>query len=179
MRRSLSSLAFALLLMPCAATFAYAAPSSAELESFEAKLRDLERQLEIVERLYMDTPDAGEQGALRKRFSDAELQFLLQNYESASVLFYDLVGNETFARMPEFTESLYMLAEALYQQQGFQGARLYFREYLGVRGKRGRHFREALLRSIELSARFGDFSGIDRHIRQLQGPGGALPSEAV
>ena len=179
MRRSLTSLAFALLFVPCATTFAYAAPSSAELESFEAKRRDLERQLEIVERLYMDTPDAGEQGALRKRFSDAELQFLLQNYESASVLFYDLVGNETFARMPEFTESLYMLAEALYQQQGFQGARLYFREYLGARGRRGRHFREALLRSIELSARFSDFSGIDRHIRQLQGPGGALPPEVA
>lgn len=178
MRRSLASLAIALTLLTPAGPPALADPSGA-LATFETKRQGLERQLEIVERLYMDTHDAGEQGALRKRFSDAELQFLLQNYEAASVLFYDLVGNKSFARMSEFSEALYMLAEALYQQQGFHGARLYFREYLNGRGKRGRHFREALLRYIDLSARFGDFTGIDRYIRQLRGPGGTLPSEVA
>lgn len=178
MRRSLASLAIALSVLTRAALPALAAPT-ATLPEFESKRQALEQQLEIVERLYMDAPDAGEQGALRKRFSDAELQFLLQNYEAASVLFYDLVGNKSFARMPELTESLYMLAESLYQQQGFNGARLYFREYLNGRGRRGQHFREALLRYIDLSARFGDFSGIETYIRQLRGPGGKLPSEVA
>lgn len=181
MRRSLASLAIALALTAFDATARAAPPPSdlSDLSDFDARHRGLEQQLEIVERLYMDRPDAGEQGALRKRFSDAELQFLLQNYEAASVLFYDLVGNRAFARMPEHSEALYMLAESLYQQQGFHGARLYFRDYLNGRGRRGQHFREALLRYIDLSARVGDFSGIEAYIRQLRGPGGALPSEVA
>lgn len=152
-----------------------------QLSGFQDKCGALEDSLLIVERLYVDRIGGSERDALKKRFSDAELQFLLQNYEQAGVLLYDLMGNKDFLRIPESSEALYMLAESLYQQQSFHGARLYFREYLskGQRRAAGSHYSEALLRYIDLSARFSDFSGIDKFTSQLKREDGTLPPEVA
>ncbi|MBI5547355.1 MAG: tetratricopeptide repeat protein, partial [Deltaproteobacteria bacterium] len=112
--------------------------------------------------------------ALRKRYSDAEIQFLLNSFSSASVLFYDLVGSSTFRSQREYPDALYMLAESLYQQQNYLGARLYFREHMNQRGGR---YREALARYLEISGRLNEFSGIDQYIEQAKGPGGSLPPD--
>ena len=167
----------------CASSPALAEPgkSADSLAGFQDKCGSLEDSLLVVERLYVDRLDGNELDALKKRFSDAELQFLLQNYEQAGVLFYDLMGNKSFLQMQESAEALYMLAESLYQQQSFHGARLYFREYLSKGQKRssGSHYSDALLRYIDLSARFSDFTGIDRFTSQLRRRDGTLPPEVA
>ncbi|MDR0966558.1 MAG: tetratricopeptide repeat protein [Myxococcales bacterium] len=183
MRRSLVSLGLALVALFSASGASLAAQSQLRgpLASFESRGKSLEQQADIIERLYMDRSDALERDGLKRRFSDAELQFLLQHYEAASTLFYDLIGNKAFEQIPGNTEALYMLAESLYQLQGFHGARFYFREYLSLsrRGQRGNHFLEALLRHIDLSARFRDFAGIETYIQQLRRPDGTLPAEVA
>ncbi len=176
-----AALASALLCVPVSALAGAGNPGQSPLAGFQDKCASLEDSLLVVERLYVDRMDGNEADALKKRFSDAELQFLLQNYEQAGVLFYDLIGNKGFLRMPESSEALYMLAESLYQQQSFHGARLYFREYLAKgQGKAaGSHYSEALLRYIDLSARFSDFSGIEKFTGQLRRGDGTLPPEVA
>ena len=180
MRQPLAPLAFALLaalVQPGAARAqarVEAAAPTAEVERLKKELGQIEGRLQLVEGQYTYQNEPGEQEALRRRYSDAEIQFLLNNYQAASVLFYDLIGSATFRAMREYPGALYMLAEALYQQQNYLGARLYFREHMNQRGD---HYRDALGRYLEISGRINEFTGIDQYIEQAKGPGGALPSE--
>lgn len=167
-----------------AGTLAFAAAQDATpRERFDAlaqRGKALEQALVVVERIYVDNPDSGERKGLKKRFSDAETRFLVQDYEKSAALFYALVGNKAFAELDEeFGESLYMLAESLYQGQRFHGARTYFREYLN-RGKRNaQHYEDALLRYIGLAARFNDFAGVSEYTRQVRQGDGTLPPEVA
>ncbi|MGC4122101.1 MAG: tetratricopeptide repeat protein [Myxococcales bacterium] len=182
MRLSLASLVLALTALAPASQVRAAQPQapvdtaaeSAEVERVRKDLGQIEARLQVVEQQYTYKNEPGEQEALKRRYSDAEIQFLLNNYQAASVLFYDLVGSATFRGMREYANALYMLAEALYQQQNYLGARLYFREHMNQRGD---HYRDALGRYLEISGRINEFTGIDQYIEQAKGPGGALPAE--
>ncbi len=145
-----------------------------EVERIRKEVGGVEGRLQLVEKQYTYKNEPGEQEALKRRNSDAEIQFLLNNYQSASVLFYDLIGSATFRGMREYPDALFMLAESLYQQQNYLGARLYFREHMNQRGNR---YREALERYLEISGRINEFSGIDQYIEQAKGPGGSLPAD--
>ncbi|HEY3445505.1 MAG TPA: tetratricopeptide repeat protein [Myxococcales bacterium] len=183
MRLLLAPLALALTVLALAAGTALAAEpaakasipaETAEVERLKKELGQIEGRLQLVEQQYTYKNEPGEQEALKRRYSDAEIQFLLNNYQAASVLFYDLVGGATFRGMREYPGALYMLAESLYQQQNYLGARLYFREHMNQRGDR---YRDALGRYLEISGRINEFTGIDQYIEQAKGPSGALPAE--
>jgi tetratricopeptide (TPR) repeat protein len=147
---------------------------NAETERLKKELGQIDGRLLLVEKQYTYKNEPGEEEALKRRYSDAEIQFLLNNYTAASVLFYDLIGSTTFRSMREYPDALYMLAESLFQQQNYLGARLYFREHMNQRGS---HYRESLSRYLEISGRINEFSGIDQYIEQAKGPGGSLPAE--
>lgn len=149
----------------------------AEVQRLRKELGQLDARLQVVETQYAYRPEPPEEELLQRRFSDGEIQFLLTNYPQASVLFYDLVGNETFRRMREYPDALYMLAESLYQQQNFLGARLYFREHLNTGDPR--RYRDSLSRYLEISGRINEFSGIDGYIEQAKGADGALPADVA
>ncbi|HCF61832.1 MAG TPA: hypothetical protein DFS52_28030, partial [Myxococcales bacterium] len=148
------------------------AKESAELDRLGSQLVELAGRIKLVESQYVDRPDPSEADSLKRRYSDAEIQFLLTNYQAASVLLYDLIGSVAFRKMPEYAGALYMLAESLYQQDNFLGARLYFREHMN---RRGRHYRDALARYLEISGRINEFSGIDQYIDQAKQSDGSLP----
>lgn len=148
------------------------AKESAELDRLGKQLVELEGRIKLVESQYVERPDPSEAESLKRRYSDAEIQFLLNNYQAASVLLYDLLGSVAFRGMPEYSETLYMLAESLYQQDNFLGARLYFREHMN---RRGRYYRDALARYLEISGRINEFSGIDQYIEQAKQRDGSLP----
>ncbi|MFN7132946.1 MAG: hypothetical protein ACK4N5_12765, partial [Myxococcales bacterium] len=141
MRLVLSRLsALALLLAAPLAVAADAPPDlardGAEVQKLRKEIGQIDGRLQVVEKQYAYRAEPSEDEQLKRRFSDGEIQFLLTNYAQASVLFYDLVGNERFRRMREFPDALYMLAESLYQQQNFLGSRVYFREHLNTREPR-------------------------------------------
>jgi len=150
------------------------AAEAQEVERIKKEVGHVDGRLQLVEKQYTYKHEPGEQEALKRRNSDAEIQFLLNNYQSASVLFYDLIGSATFRGLREYPDALFMLAESLYQQQNYLGARLYFREHMNQRGNR---YREALERYLEISGRINEFSGIDQYIEQAKGPGGSLPAD--
>jgi tetratricopeptide (TPR) repeat protein len=161
-----------------------AQPALADISVGDLALRveEVKKQVELarsnmalVEKQYSQKEDPSEEQAREARFSDGEIKYLLGDYENAAVLFYDLVANEDFKKGKRYADALFYLADALYQQKNYLGARLYLKMLLNLRGG---HYREALARYLEIAGRLNEFQGIDEHINQARGlSGGELPPE--
>ena len=92
------------------------------------------RTSRVVETQYAGRADPSGQMVLERRFSDGEIQYLLQDWPTASVLFYDLLADKAFNANPKRPDALWYLADALYQQKSYGSARLYLK-----RAPRPRH----------------------------------------
>lgn len=146
------------------------------------QLEDIARQIELarnnidlVEKQYTLREEASDEAGRLQRFSDGEIQYLLGDYASAAVLFYDLVTNKDFQASSRYSDALFYLADSLYQQKNYLGSRLYLKQVLTLRQT---HYREALARYLEIAGRLNEFSGIDDFIAQARGlSGGQLPPE--
>ncbi|PZR09607.1 MAG: hypothetical protein DI536_21970 [Archangium gephyra] len=153
--------------------------SPAELQ---AQVEEIARQLEIarnnlvlVEKQYTLREETSDEAAQQQRFSDGEVQYLLNDYSTAAVLFYDLVANADFQKNRRYPDALFYLADSLYQQKNYLGSRLYLRQLLQLRAG---HYKEALARYLEIAGRLNEFNGIDEYINQARGlSGGQLPPE--
>jgi len=148
---------------------------TARTETAAALVKKAANDVELVERQYTLVSEPTDEAALLQRFSDAEIRKLLGDYATASVLFYDLVANKDFQKTPRYVDALYYLADSLYELKNFLGARLYLRQLLDLRGK---YYKEALARYLEIAGRLNFFVGVDDYITQARGlSGGALPAE--
>jgi TolA-binding protein len=148
---------------------------SAQVEEVAKQIEIARNNIELVEKQYTLREEATDDAARLQRFSDGEIQYLLNDYATASVLFYDLVANKDFQKSARYPDALFYLADSLYQQKNFLGARLYLRQLLGLRAG---HYREALARYLEIAGRLNEFTGIDDYIKQARGlSGGELPPE--
>lgn len=154
----------------------------ASAEELQAQVEQIARQIEtarnnidLVEKQYTLREEQSEDAARLQRFSDGEIQYLLNDYNTAAVLFYDLVANKDFQKSPRYADALFYLADSLYQQKNYLGARLYLRQLLSLKAG---HYKEALARYLEIAGRLNEFAGIDEYINQARGlSGGALPPE--
>lgn len=161
------------------ATQVRAKPSTTELQ---AQVEEVARQVEVarnnielVEKQYTLREETSDDAARLQRFSDGEIQYLLNDYATAAVLFYDLVANKDFQKSQRYPDALFYLADSLYQQKNYLGSRLYLRQLLQLRAG---HYKEALARYLEIAGRLNEFTGIDEYINQARGlSGGALPPE--
>ncbi len=131
--------------------------------------------LVLVENQYTKRPETTDQMAREQRFSDGEINYLLGDYATASVLFYDLVEDKDFHSAPRYPDALFYLGDSLYQQKNYLSARVYLKQLLE---QRGAHYKEALARYLEIAGRLNEFTGIDRYIDQAKAAsGGSLPPE--
>ncbi|MDP3505376.1 MAG: tetratricopeptide repeat protein [Myxococcales bacterium] len=148
---------------------------TARTETAAALVKKAANDVELVERQYTLVDEQTDEAALLARFSDAEIRKLLGDYATASVLFYDLVANKDFQKTPRYIDALYSLADSLYEMKNYLGARLYLRQVLDLRGK---YYKQALAKYLEIAGRLNFFVGIDEYITQARGlSGGALPAE--
>ena len=146
-----------------------------QVEAIDRQLKAARDQIELVEKQYTLRAETSDEAARLQRFSDGEIQYLLADYGNAAVLFYDLVANKDFQASPRFVDALYYLADSLYQQKNYLGARLYLKQLLALRAG---HYKEALARYLEIAGRLNEFAGIDDYISQARGlSGGELPPE--
>lgn len=147
-----------------------------KVESVKDQVKNARDNIEIVEKQYSGREEQSDEMAREARFSDGEIKYLLGDYENAAVLFYDLVANKDFQKNGKrYADALFYLADSLYQQKNYLGARLYLKMLLALRAG---HYREALARYLEIAGRLNEFQGIDEHINQARGlSGGELPPE--
>src|SRR5690606_40870878 len=68
-------------------------------------------------------------------YGQGEVQYLLGDWRTASIIFQDLVSDPESAKDPNHPEALFFLADALYQQGNLYGARIYLRELLAQIGR--------------------------------------------
>ncbi len=108
-------------------------------------------------------------GEFERRFSEAEIQFLLENYAAAIVHLYDVVETPDFEHLDRYDDALYYLAESLYRQESWLPARGFFLR-LVERGPT-RHDSDAVLRLIEISGRVGDYSNVEEHYQRVVASG--------
>jgi tetratricopeptide (TPR) repeat protein len=152
-----------------------AAELQAQVEEVARSVEVARNNIELVEKQYTLREETSDEAAQLQRFSDGEIQYLLNDYATASVLFYDLVANKDFQKSPRYPDALFYLADSLYAQKNYLGSRLYLRQLLALRRS---HYKEALARYLEIAGRLNEFTGIDEYINQARGlSGGALPPE--
>ena len=149
---------------------------AAQVELVQAQAKNAEDNLLVVETQYVGQAEPSGEQALMRRFSDGEIQYLLGDYPTASVLFYDLVGDKTFQQGPKYPEALFYLGDALYQQGNWGSARVYLRTLLTLDTPR---YREALEEYLDATSRLNDFSNIEPYIERARGSNGELPAELM
>lgn len=151
------------------------------LEEVSQRLSTLEQQVEsfrdrasfLVEQFGRDVDLTV--GEFERRFSEAEIQFLLEDYAAAIVYLYDIVDTPRFQDMDRYDDALYYLAESLYQQESWIPSRGFFLDLID-RGPT-RHDDHALLRLIEISGRIGDYSDVEDHYQRLAQSGRPMRPE--
>jgi tetratricopeptide (TPR) repeat protein len=149
----------ALLLAAAAAIPAAAADEPDFARQYEA----LEGQVRFVEEEYARADESQAQRAQR-RFSEGEVQFLLENWDGALVRLYDAVEVPEFRASVDYPSAVYYVGEALYQEGEYRTARGWFRELLATPEAPRR--REALLRSLDIAIRTNDVAGVDLLLEQ-------------
>ncbi len=181
-RRRTRILALSLVAISAATVEAQTQQPKASMNELATKVETVAKQIEaarnnidLVEKQYTLREEMSDEVLRMQRFSDGEIQYLLGDYATASVLFYDLVANVDFQANRKYADALFYLADSLYQLKNYLGARLYLRQLLSL--KQG-HYKEALARYLEIAGRLNEFVGIDEYINQARGlSGGTLPPE--
>ena len=157
-----------------AAEVRVSASTAAKLDQVSAQLRNATENLGVVETQYATRADPSNELVLERRFSDGEIQYLLQDWPTASVLFYDLLADKAFDHNPKRPDALWYLSDALYQQKSYGSARLYLRELLQLDTPR---YREALSRYLDVTSKLNDWGNIEPYLAKARGPDGQLPPD--
>jgi tetratricopeptide (TPR) repeat protein len=142
---------------------------SAKLDDFEKRIYSLEQSMNFVLREYISPEELSlDIEKFSKRLARAETLFYLQDYQSASVLVYDIVEEAANEKEPQYWDAVNLLAESLYRIKNYYGARNYFNKLLNKGDKK--YFYTALERVIQISAVTGNYEGLDRYfniVKQL------------
>ena len=148
---------------------------SARLDQVAAQVKNAADNLKVVETQYTKRAFPSGEELLLHRFSDGEIQYLLGNFQGASILFYDVVADKSFQASVHYPDALYYLAEGLYQQQSYWSARLYLRQLMELPASQSDYKVVAL--SLEIAGKLNDFAGIDDFVERAKAGGGELRSE--
>jgi len=142
---------------------------SAKLDDSEKRIYSLEQSMNFVLREYVSPEELSlDIEKFSKRLARAETLFYLQDYQSASVLVYDIVEEAANEKEPQYWDAVNLLAESLYRIKNYYGARNYFNKLLNKGDKK--YFYTALERVIQISAVTGNYEGLDRYfniVKQL------------
>ena len=154
-------------LVAVVAAAALALPAGAEdlpgTSDLSRQAQDLDAQLRFVEKEYF-RPNLSEGQRAHHKFSESEVQFLLQNWRAAIVLLYDAIDVPDFRASPDYPTALYYLGESLYQEREYWTARNYFHQLLAIPDAPRR--KEALLRALDIAVRTRDSLGVDMLIEE-------------
>src|SRR3990167_3572437 len=92
-----------------AAAAAHAQRGKVSAAELQQQVEEVARQVEIarnnidlVEKQYTLREETSDEAARLQRFSDGEIQYLLNEFPTAALLFYDLVANKDFQKGPRY-----------------------------------------------------------------------------
>ena len=163
-----------LLLLPASRA---AAQETGDVDSIESQATALKSEFgvvkDLVERSETDVADDA-----RRHFSEAETQFLLENYEGAAAGLQAIINRPEFRADPSYPQALYYLAESLFRIDGYLEAKKYFKLAVDVISPRKvRQYQDCLARLVQLAELTGDYQDIDKYFDAAKRGGGALRSD--
>lgn len=164
----------ALLAALLPASRARAAGEAGQLLRLEKLLDKVGEQTRFVANEYGQRGEPPEAEQVRKRYSDAQIQYLLGDYSTAAALLGDVVENPFFAQDPAYPDAVFFLADSLYRTADYFEARRYYRLIFDKRQPRAG---EALLKLIDISDKVNDYSGIDEYFNYLRSNNQSLKPE--
>ena len=153
------------------------AQPATELAQVERDLATAVAEIQQLEGTYKDVPELFSIADREERATWGAIYHLNKEYTRASLSLYGAVQprpGEDIARLeasPEYAESLYFLADALYELGNIGAARVYFERVLALRGHD--FYDEAILRLMSISARQANFGDVDRYYAQYLAVAGA------
>lgn len=154
------------------------APTPAErVAALERDTQALEKRLAFVLDQYGREVMPTDLTEAERRFSEAEIHFLLEDYGATAVLLYDLVDAPVFKRSSHYRDALYYLAESLYRQESYLPAKQFFLSLVKAGG--GRYLQDALVRLVEISGRTGDYGEVDGYLSRLVAGGTSLRPQVL
>lgn len=106
-------------------------------------------------------------GAGQRKLVDAEVAFALGDYETSSLMLFDLASRPG----PEQETALYYLAESLFQKGDKGAARPYYVQVVQARNAGGKYYEPSLLRLIEIAIWQNDPTDVDTHLSALASSG--------
>ena len=94
-----------------------------------------------------------------ERLSDARVAYELGQYDRSSYLFLDVISRTSADSFAGYRQALYMLADSLYQNRNYIGARNYLKE-LKALGP-GEYYQEGLAKLLEISYATNNYTGVE------------------
>ncbi len=169
-----------LLPLAAASCLAAAHPATARaqadrVQALETEVAKLGERVDFVLDQYGRAQPTLGIGGMQKRFSEAEIRFLLEDYGAAAVFLYDLVESEAFKQTSQYDTALFYLAESLYHLESYLPAKKFFRELLD-RGVE-RYRQEALQRLIQIAGKLRSYEDIEAYVDRFLEAGGRLKPE--
>lgn len=150
----------------------------AEMKQLDTLSASLDQRVDFVVDQYGGETLISGLGEMERAFGEAEIRFLLEDYNAATVFLYGLVEKDVFKASRDYPLALRYLAESLYQVESYRPSRSFFIQYLELNtGAPERQL--ALVRLIELSSRLGDLSSVDRYLDALRASGERPSAEVL
>ncbi|MCX7944656.1 MAG: tetratricopeptide repeat protein, partial [Deltaproteobacteria bacterium] len=149
---------------------------TSKLDEYERRIFSLEQTMNfIIKENIIPEEMALDIERFSKRLARAETLFYLQDYQSASVLVYDLVEEPSNEKEPQYWDAVHLLAESLFRIKNYYGAKNYFSKLINKGDKK--YFYTALERVIQISSLTSNYEGLEKYfsiVKQL--PNSAMTS---
>lgn len=136
------------------------------LERIERDVGDSRKRLSLV-RQYAEKGEIAPLERANQRFSEAETQFLLDNFEGCAAMLLDVIEVPEFKAGPKYPQALYYLAESFFQTESFIESLRYYRLAM-AKLPMGKLYQDAVVRLLDLSDRVGDYDGVDQYVELVQ-----------
>ncbi len=159
-----------------------AAFAAADVAQLERDIDTATAEVARLERQYPDVPALFTAADREDRATWGSIYHLNREFERASLALFGAVEpregetEASVARSPNHGESLYLLADSLFQLGNVGAARQYFERLLALPGHGYRD--DAIQRLMEIAAAAGQFDDVDRYFnRYLQSAGSRVPGK--
>ncbi len=126
--------------------------SGAEVAGAERELRQLDEQITFVEKEYTRHDETSAARA-RRKFSQGEIQILLEDWSHAAGLLYEAMEDPELVQSADYPAALFYLGEALNHLGARSSAQNYFKRALAY--PQAPHYGEAFVRALDGAIRLG------------------------
>jgi TolA-binding protein len=148
---------------------------SDRLSELEQTLQEISRVVARLPDAYLKAPGLQPSYEVQSRLNDGQVAYFLQDYFQASLILFDIVENPRNRGAPGYEDALYYLADSLYQNRNWVGARKYFGEIL--QNPRSRYTQDALAKVVSIALSTGRHGEIDRFYARLVQSGAPIAPE--